>query len=366
MPATLRLKILAGVILSLIWPGLVSPGWANPTVLNFISEIQGDVRLKRSEWNDYQKADFGNDYQKADFGDVLNPSDQLELSPGASATVMCDNSRVWVVPAGKVSLVSDGCGPGQPRETRQNSRHRTRDSNQTIPYIISPRNTALLNDRPVLRWNAVEGATSYRVKVRGRDLDWNTETSDTEIEYSGSSLQPDSYYLVIVETDTGKSSKGEQGADLTFTLLDAQNAESVETEVSKLKQQPLTEEAEVLGLAYLYQHYDLKAEAIALLEGLLKGGSQKAAVYQLLGDLYQQVGLSQQAKRRYLQALELVKGTENLERQAQAQFGLGQVECSLRKQTQAIEWLTQAQTNYQKLGDRSKVKQVKQWIEDCQ
>ncbi|NEP55273.1 MAG: hypothetical protein F6K65_43425 [Moorea sp. SIO3C2] len=105
MPTTLSLKILAGVILSLIWPGFVSPGWANPTVLNFISEIQGDVRLKRSE---------SNDYQKADFGDVLNPSDQLELSPGASATVMCDNSRVWVVPAGKVSFVSDGCGPGQP------------------------------------------------------------------------------------------------------------------------------------------------------------------------------------------------------------------------------------------------------------
>jgi len=357
MSATLTLKILAGVILSLIWPGLVSPSWANPTVLNFISDIKGDVRLKRSEWNDYQKANFG---------DLLNPSDQLELSAGASATVMCDNSKVWVVPAGKVSLVSDGCGSRQRIERRPNSRRRpSRDSNKIIPYIISPRNTALLTNRPILRWNPVPGATRYTVLVQdaGLTLDWKKETSNTEIDYSGPPLRPESYYLVIVETNTGKSSEEEQGADLSFTLLDAQNAESVETEVAKLKQQKLTQEAEGLGLAYLYQYYELKAEAIALLKGLVKNESETIAVYQLLGDLYQQVGLSQQAKRRYLQALELAKDTENLEDQAQAQVGLGQVE---NNKPEAIEWLNQAQSNYKKLGDKPEVKEVQQWIKNFQ
>ncbi|NEP35734.1 tetratricopeptide repeat protein [Moorena sp. SIO3B2] len=361
MSATLRLKILAGVILSFIGPGFVSPAWANPTVLNFISDIKGDVRLKRSEWNDYQKANFG---------DLLHPSDQLELSAGASATVMCDNSRVWVVPAGKESLVSDGCGSRQPRERRPNNRRSpSRAPNETIPYIISPRNTTLVTNRPILRWNAVPGATRYTVLVQdaGLTLDWKTETSNTEIDYSGPPLQPDSYYLVTVETNTGKSSEEEQGADLSFTLLDAQSAESLKTEVAQLKQQlkqqPLTQEAEGLGLAYLYQRYDLNAKAIELLEGLVKQETQIVAVYQLLGDLYQQVGLSQQAKSPYLQALELAKQTENVEGQAKAQVGLGQVE---GKKTEAIEWLTQAQTNYQTLGDQSKVEEVQQWIKDLQ
>ncbi len=359
MQATLTFRVLTGVILSIILPRFVSPAWANPTSLNFISEIKGDVRLRRSQWDDYQKANFG---------DLLNPSDQLQLSAGASATVMCNNLRVWVVPGGKVSLVSDGCGSGKPSITRPNSRRsRSRAPNETIPYIISPRNTTLLTNRPILRWNAVPGATRYKVQVQDAalTLDWQTETKNTEIEYPPGEplLQPGSYYLLIVETDKGNSSEEEQGNDLSFTLLDAQKAESVGTEVAKLKQQQLTQEAEGLALAYLYQSYDLKAEAIELLEELVKQGSQTAAVYQLLGDLYLQVGLSQQAKSAYLQALELAKGTEDVEGQAEAQVGLGQVE---GKKTEAIEWLTQAQTNYQKLGDRSKVKEVQQWIKNFQ
>ncbi len=358
MQATLRFRVLTGVFLSLMLSGLISTGWANPTALNFISEIKGNVQLKRSQWKDYQKANMG---------DLLDPSDQLQLRAGASATVMCNNLSVWVVPAGKVSLVSDGCPSVPARETRPNSRRsRSRPPNETIPYIISPRNTALLTNRPILRWNAVPGATRYQVRVQdaGLTLDWQTETSNTQIEYPGEPpLQPDSYYLLIVETDKGDSSEEEQGVDLTFILLDEQKAELVRTEMTQIKQQQLTQEAEGLALAYLYQSYNLKAEAIESLEELVKRGSQTAAVYQLLGDLYLQVELSQQAKSPYLQALELAKRTEDVEGQAEAQIGLGQVE---GKKTAAIEWLTQAQTNYQKLGDRSKVEEVQQWIEDFQ
>ncbi|NEP53445.1 MAG: hypothetical protein F6K65_33480, partial [Moorea sp. SIO3C2] len=192
MRTTLRFNILTGVMLSLMLPGFVSPAWAQPKVLNLISEIQGDVRLKRSEWNRYQKANVG---------DFLNPSDQLKLSAGASARVVCDNLRDWVVPAGKVSLVSGGCGSRQPIQTRPNRRRRpSRNSNKKIPYIISPRDTALLTNRPILRWNAVPGATRYKVRVQDASFtfDWQTETSNTEIEYSGPPLQPDFSYRVIV------------------------------------------------------------------------------------------------------------------------------------------------------------------------
>ncbi len=357
MRVTLRFRVLTGVILSLMLPGSVSPGWANPTVLNFISDIKGDVQLKRSQWKDYQKANLG---------DLLNPSDQLQLSAGASATVMCNNLSIWVVPPGKVFPVSDGCGSGQPKLTRPNNpRSRSRATNETIPYIISPRNTALLTNRPILRWNAVPGATRYQVRVQdaGLTLDWQTETSNTQIEYPGKPLlQPDSYYLLIVETDKGKSSEEEQGTDLSFTLLDVQKAESVRTEVAQLKQQELTQEAEGLALAYLYQSYDLKAEAIESLEGLVKQQSQTVAVYQLLGDLYLQVGLSQQAKSPYLKALELAQNNEDVEGQAETQVGLGEAEYGLNDKEEAIAWLKKAQENYLLLGDRSQVQALEKRI----
>ena len=361
MQKPMTFKTLTGIVFSLMWLGSVVPSLANPTALNFISEIKGEVQLKRSEWNSYHRANVG---------DLLNPSDELQLGSDASATIMCSNLSIWVLEGDSVTQVSDGCPTGTLTQSRPNSlRVRSRAPNETIPYIISPRNTTLLTNRPILRWNAVPGATRYKVQVQdaGLTLDWQMETSNTEIEYPGEPpLQQDFYYLLIVETDKGDSSEKEQGADLSFTLLDEQKAKSVRKEIAQIKQLKLSQEAEGLALAYLYQSYDLKAEAIELLEGFVKQGSQTAAVYQLLGDLYLQVGLNQPAKSSYLQALEIAQRTEDLEGQAEAQFGLGKVEYGLGKKTEPIEWLTQAQTNYQKLGDRSKVDEVQQWIKDFQ
>lgn len=357
MQKTMISRTLIGVVFSLMWLGLALPSSSNPTTLNFISGIKGDVMLKRSQWSVYQKANMG---------DPLNPSDQLKLSGGASVTVICDNSIVWIVPAVKVSLVSDGCGSKQPIILRPNSsRSPSRAPNETIPYIISPRNTALLTNRPLLRWNEVPGATRYQVRVQdaGLTLDWQTKTSNTQIEYSGKPpLKLGSNYSLIVETDKGESSEEEQGNDLSFTLLDAQKAQSVRTEVAQLKQQQLTQEAEGLALAYLYQSYDLKAEAIELLEGLVKQGSQTAAVSELLGDLYLQVRLSQQAKSHYLKALEIAKRTENFEGQAQAQVGLGEAYYELNNKDKAIATFKKAQKNYTILGDLSQVQALKKRI----
>ena len=359
MQKTMNLRNLTGMVASLMWIGSVTPSLANPTELNFISEIKGEVQLKRSEWNGYQRANVG---------DLLNPPDQLQLGAGASATIMCSNLSIWVLEGSSEAQVSDGCPTGILTQSRPNSiRDRTRAPNETIPYIISPRNTALLTNRPILLWNAVPGATRYRVRIQdaGLTLDWQTETSNTAIEYPGEPpLQSDSYYFLIVETDKGDSSEEEQGTNLGFTLLDQEKAESLQTEVAKLKKQQLAQEAEVLALAYLYQSYDLKAEAIELLEALLEQGSQTAAVYQLLGDLYLQVGLSQQAKSPYLKALEIGKQTKDIEGQAEAQVGLGKVAYGLGEDSEAREWLTQAQTNYNKLGDKLKVEEVQQWSEN--
>ena len=61
MRTTLRFNILTGVMLSLMLPGFVSPAsanpsWANTIALNFLSEIKGDVKLKRSQWKEIGRA----------------------------------------------------------------------------------------------------------------------------------------------------------------------------------------------------------------------------------------------------------------------------------------------------------------------
>jgi tetratricopeptide (TPR) repeat protein len=358
----MKWRFLPIIIICLAYLGFSPAGLSRSQGINVLLQISGDVNIKRLKWDRFQKANIGN---------LLSQDDRIQLSANASATILCSNKKKWQVNPGKVSSVSEGCPPGTPTLTRPNSRRSpSRAPNETIPYIISPRNTALLTNRPILRWNAVPGATRYRVRVQDASLtlDWQTETSSTQIEYPGKpALQPDSYYLLIVETDRGTSSEEEQGTDLCFTLLDAQKAESVQTEITQIKQHKFTQEAEGLALALLYQSYDLKAEAIELLEGLAKRESQTATVYLLLGDLYLQAGLSQQAKSPYLKALELAQQTADIERQAEAQVGLGEVDYGLDKTAEAVQWLKKAKASYLALGNElPQIQEIEQRINEME
>ena len=345
------LKRFIQAVLSLALVGLACPSLGSPEGLYFIVDLTGDVQRKKAGWSNFQSANFG---------DLLSLSDELKLSTKASAIVYCSNQSEWKVPSGKVSRISEGCPGGTPILKLPNSRRSSpRDpNNPDIPYIISPRNTSLLNDRPILRWNAVSGATSYIVQVKGSGVDWKIETSDTEIEYTGEPpLEKGLRYRVTVVTDNGASSRSERRVG--FTVLDDQKANSVLAAVEKLKQQGLTKEAEGLALAHLYRGNNLQAEAIELLEGLVKGGSQTVAIYRLLGDIYQQGGLSRLAKERYLKALELA-GAGDVEGQAAIQAGLGEADYALGNEDEAVQWLEKAKAGYEGLGDESQVQELEQ------
>ncbi len=45
---------------------------------------------------------------------------------------------------------------------------RPRDSiNPNIPYIITPRETKIQQERPLIRWNSVDGIDRYQLQVKG-------------------------------------------------------------------------------------------------------------------------------------------------------------------------------------------------------
>ncbi|WP_013323569.1 tetratricopeptide repeat protein [Gloeothece verrucosa] len=335
--------------LGLVLPELVFSSVVYAAEFHVILKVKGNVQIKR-----INSAKF----QAAKEKDRLSSSDKLNLGKGASALIMCSDSNRWIVPDGKVSSVSEGCSTS-PKNSPKPSKSGTRSPNETIPYIISPRNTALLNDRPLLRWNGVAGATNYIVQIQGGDLDWKTQNSNTEIVYSGQQpLQKGMRYLVVVTTDKGTSSEEEQGVTMRFNILDEEKAKLVQQQAAQIIQQNLTPEAEKLALAILYRQNELRAEAISLLEGLVKQKSQTMAVYGLLGDLYFEVGLNQLAKQPYLKAWELAKKSEDTEGQADIEKELGMVEYGLGSKNAAREWFEKAKANYAALGDCSQVQEL--------
>jgi tetratricopeptide (TPR) repeat protein len=244
------------------------------------------------------------------------------------------------------SGVANGCPePNEPLLRITGPLTPTRDPlARSIPYIISPNSTLLLDDKPKLRWQAVPGATSYIVRVSGPGVNWETEVSTTEVVYPGEPpLQPvEQGYLLTVEADNGESP-----ARATFGLLDEQQAQRVRTAADRIASQNLPDDAKTLALADLYIGQELIAEAVEVLEASVAKGSQTAAVYHTLGDLYGQLELLSQAEKHYLKAFELATTADDLDGQAAAATRLGEVYAALGNSDEASRWQKEAQERYQ-------------------
>jgi hypothetical protein len=357
MQKTWKLISLTQIALGIMLASFATPGLAQSNSLNFISELHGEVWIKRTGRNNAQRARMGN---------LLNPSDRLRLGQGASAKVFCNNLSTWHLRTPGEFSVSSGCPSARAilRDEDEPPRAPTRNANDpTIPYVISPRNTAVLTLQPTLRWNPVEGATSYQVRVRGPGVNWTKTVDCSEVVYSGeSSLKPGVRYWVIVTADTGASSESEP--PVGFTVLSEEEVQHVTADMTQIQQQLLSTPSKTLALAYLYRSNNLNAEAIALLEDAVETGEQMAAIYHLLGNLYQQIGLERLATERYLTALELAKAEENLEAQAEIQESLGDAGVALDQIAQAVEWFQAAQTIYRDLGDEARVEELQGKLDD--
>ena len=226
----------------------------------------------------------------------IHPGDLLIVRKGASATVRCADGRTWKLPEG-VSGALNGCPMPHNQDPRVPTLRSPVDENS--PYIISPRQTALLDKRPIFRWNAVKGAKHYTVKVRSATgVIWEARVNSTKIAYSGSSLQPGGEYQIIVRAD-GNLAPMESAI---FLVLERHKVEAVQEKLNAVAQQGLSEPAQALAKIHIYSHYGLFADGIETLETLVFSGKSTPAVYQMLGALYDRVGLTQQAERYYSQA----------------------------------------------------------------
>jgi hypothetical protein len=367
------LKIFTPISLILITVGFPSATFSNTVGVNTIFQVKGKVTVKKPQWKKTLPASVGL---------TLSFDDKLEVAANASVKVYCSNLKQWTVKTGKY-IVSSGCPRGNPVIRLVNSNNLTlslpntirRHENMTprpagqreevlakLPYLITPRQTNILTNRPRLRWNAVPGATNYTIKIDG--VNWETQTNKTEIVYPGEPpLEAGRRYRVTIEADNGASSRRDD-ENVGFTVLDEQTKKTVLDAVKAVQQQQLSPEEAGLVLAHLYRGYGLYGDAVEVLEGLVKQNSQVATVYQLLGDTYLKIGLPQLAKKPYEKALKLATNTQNLSVQAEIQAGLGIAYHLLGNKNEAIQWLTKAKGTYNQLGDTSQVQELAKTIND--
>lgn len=331
----------------------------DPSAQHIVVETSGVVELNRRSWD-------LNHYEPLQFGTTVRWGDLLRTASGSEAIILCANLEKAEISSDFMAALP--CPQNPPALVYKGELVigvRSSDVPQ-IPVIIAPRKTKLLDDQPPLRWNGVEGATSYDVTLLGDGSTvWQKQAAGTEMAYPADEepLQPSVNYILLVEADNGAKSEDEKAKGLGFTLLEPAEAEAVRAEAQRLKDLHLSPEAEAYALAQLYANpaRGLLAEAIELLEGLTAQGCQESAVYRSLGEWHYAIGLVRLAEERFSQAEELAGDVES---RSAAQAGLGEVYASLGNADEARKWFERAQAGYRELGHSSRVEDIERRIAD--
>ncbi len=246
----------------------------NQSPVGRIIEADGKVFLKRQNWSEYYPAFVGTE---------LYTTDKIKLTSKANLIAICyANWKTWSLPKNSISQIMDGCLQAKSKcfETPDGcvSIDATRGINQVaitdnIPYLISPRHTLLLPDKPlILRWNSVAGATRYTVRIKSpSEYIWETEVTQNQALYSGNiPLKTGLRYTVIVHTDTEVSSLDQESPfskqdylGIGFAVISKSKQQEILAKNEQLTQK-LDGEAQVLSLAEFYQQNGLNESAIAI------------------------------------------------------------------------------------------------------
>lgn len=238
-------------------------------------------------------------------------------------------------------------------------------SDAGIPYVISPRRTFILTNKPKLRWNAVIGAKSYDISLqKGQKTFWQTKVNTNEFLYPGEpKLEHGTEYLLLVKADNGKSSQEEKLPARGFRLLPEAQAQIVKTAIAQLNNQQTSDKIKILQSAFIYSGLELKSEAIEALQALVNSSIKEAWIYRQLGQLYWETGVSLLAETNYQEAAKLAIASQDIPEQAQISTALGDLYAAIGEEKESIKWFTQARDSHKTLGNSQRVKELDTQIE---
>ncbi|MDY6876728.1 MAG: hypothetical protein SWK90_11080 [Chloroflexota bacterium] len=333
---------------------------SEPALPNLLVQAEGEVWLRRAGWSDFLPVGFGV---------AVAPGDLLRVAEGSIGVIFCGDETTWE--KGPSSLLADGLEHGVPCQTGRPPRPwadvaalRGEKEGKNL-YVLRPRNTALLNNRPSLGWHPLPDVDAYTVTLLGDDGQDRAPVQATggELDWPEGwpPLESGATYVLVIEGDGQRSDEGREGhTGLGFWLLPAEDVESVQALEARLRAQSLSPTAADMLVAELYLGYGLRAEAAQLLRELT-ASDESPAVQLALGRVYLEMGLATEAQEAFAQALAGAQTTGESEAEAAAQVGLGLAARLLADGTEE-EHLQAARALYEQIGDQDSMEQVDQLL----
>lgn len=323
----------------------------------------GEIGHKRPGWQEYLPLAFGA---------TLEWADLLRTGKNAHGLVVCSNhTNLTVAELPGDYLGGLPCSRTKRVLTRGDSLvvgpQRSTPAGLSFPYIIRPRYTFLQTANPLIRWHpSSTGTITYTVRVLGGSVDWQTETTATELIYpdNAPSLEPGVPYIIKVVDSEGSSSAQEKTAlDLGFVLLSATEVDAMKALVSQVSELGLSDQATRFVEAEIYASRGLRADAIVLFEEL--GLSVDApAIHRRLGDLYLEVGLYVEAISAYRSALNGYRTLRDKYGEAHVLTGIGLAFRGDRNENEAQEYFRQALSLYEAFSDLENAENVRSLLNE--
>jgi len=324
---------------------------------NYLIDVVGEIEVRRIGWKTFVPASFGT---------LLKPGDLIRVSDGSIAAVFCGEESMW--DQGPAALSGGGeeygvpCQTGRPPRPWPDVAALRAETDSASAYVVQPRNTALLDTMPRLAWHSSasagevisivsilsdDGQERSSIEATAGNLDWPDGWAP---------LEPGSTYVLLIgDQEIGQEATVGKG----FWLLDPSEAETVQDKEARLRNGLMSDAAQDLLVAELYQSHGLNAEAIGLLTALAERNSG-SAVWLMLGRLYLESGLPSEAEGAFNEALSLSSSTGELTSAAEAHIGLALM-AQMKGDTSSFDaHLEGARTIIDQVGDAQMMQEIEQ------
>lgn len=317
-----RIAVSLAVVLALTVAAIAG---ADPFAV--IASVKGKVEVTPSK---------GGPPQQATFGRAVDKGDKIAVAPGGAATLALSDGTVIELTAGsKITMgAKDNARPaaspasGIPGEvyasvtkfvaggSRQTglvalSELRSAPAEQDTPFLIAPRKTALIVDRPAFSWRAVPGATRYRVVLSSADQGelWSHEVQETSMVFpqDAAALAGNGEFLWEVEARSDLKSLRRESS--VFRILPGPEAEAARKNLERIRESAGgfdNPAAQFLAGSYL-SGLGLYLDASEHFGALCKLSPASPAPHEALGTVYTKIGLMDLAAAEFQQALALTR-----------------------------------------------------------
>ncbi|KPL12888.1 MAG: hypothetical protein AMS23_04685 [Bacteroides sp. SM1_62] len=305
---------------------ICSPAWLfsqqKDSVFAVISDVSGKVFLKKAKKTEPLKAVFGMQLMQGD--QVLTQkkskvellfSDGNLISLGSNSNITISGKQTDV--HGK-NIGTGLAGSFSDLALRSDSKGemgvlidlRSTETDQTI-IPMSPCNTMIKSNQPVLSWESTKPAEEYVVRVYNNNgLVWEKKTSETKIKITGTASVlhfGESYFWNVEGIDLIDSFRS---SNQKFTILSQDKIlelESMEGKIKDFFRDDLSSSSFHSVLGAYYAKMGLLEEAIREFEMVKEANPESSLPHEILGKLYSDVGKKDLAIIELQEALKLEK-----------------------------------------------------------